>query len=114
MDDLIAEITSKNGLGRPIVEKALGIIMSFLESEGPAGKVTSLIDRLPGARQLADANPSQAGGVFAVFGELSAAGLGMGEIQAIAAAFVAFAKAKLGDREVDAVIRAIPGVGQFI
>jgi hypothetical protein len=38
----------------------------------------------------------------------------MGEIQAIAAAFVAFAKAKLGDREIDAVTRAIPGVGQFI
>jgi hypothetical protein len=114
MEDLIADITNKTGLGRPTVEKALGIIINFLEREGPAGKVASMIDQLPGARQLAAVNPSQASGLFAVFGELSSAGLGMGEIQAIAGAFIAFAKAKRGEREVDAVIRAIPGVGQFI
>jgi hypothetical protein len=114
MDDLIAEITTQNGLGRPTVEKALGIIISFLEREGPTGKVTPMIDELPGARALAAANGSKGGGLFAVFGELSAAGLGLGEIQAIARAFVAYAKARLGESEVDTVIRAMPGAGQFI
>ena len=113
MDDLMEEIMTKTGLGKPAVEQALGIIISFLEREGPAGKVTPMIDKLPGARALAEAHGGS-GGLFAVFNDLSAAGLGLGEIREVAGAFIRFAKARLGASEVDAVIRAIPSVAQFI
>ncbi len=114
MDELVEDIASKTGLGRPAVEKALGIIISFLERTGPAEKVTPMIDKLPGARALADTYGSRANGLFAVFNDLSGAGLGLGQVQTVVGAFVAFAKAKIGDTEVDAVIRSIPGAGQFL
>jgi hypothetical protein len=114
MDDLVDEITSKTGLGRPAAEKALGIIVSFLEREGPTKEVAPMIDKLPGARALAEAHGGRGAGLFAVFNDLSAAGLGMGQIQTVVGAFIGFAKSKLGERDVDSVIRAIPSIGQFI
>ena len=38
----------------------------------------------------------------------------MAEIQSTAMAFIAFAKTKAGEKEVDAVIAAIPSLGQFM
>jgi hypothetical protein len=38
----------------------------------------------------------------------------MGEIRVTVEAFIGFAKARLGDSDVDAVIRGIPGAALFI
>ncbi len=113
MDELVNDIMARTGLDRPVAEQAIGIIVSFLEREGPSQKVTAMIDKLPGARALADAHGGR-GGIFAAMNDLGAAGLGMGEIRATVEAFIGFAKAKLGDSDVDAVIRGIPGAALFI
>jgi hypothetical protein len=114
MDELVDQIAAKTGLDHAAARKAVGIIVSFLRREGPADKVDSMIDKLPGARALADESGAGSGGLLGVFNDLAGTGLGMTEIQAVASAFLNFAKAKLGDQEVDGVIRGIPGLNQFV
>ena len=114
MDELVDQIAAGTGLDRAVAKKAVGIIVGFLGREGPADKVATMIDKLPGARALADENRRGSGGLLGVFNDLAGAGLGMTEIQAVASAFLAYAKTKIGEREVDDVVRGIPGLGQFI
>jgi len=114
MDELVDQIVAATGLDRAAARKAVGIIIGFLNREGPADKVKELIDKLPGARALADENSGASGGLMGVFNDLTGAGLGFAEIQSVASAFISFARAKLGDREVDAVVRAVPGLASFI
>ena len=114
MDELVDQIAAKTGLDRAVTRRAVGIIINFLGREGPADKVQALIDKLPGARGLADENAGASGGLLGVFNDLTAAGLGMAQVQVVASEFVAFAKAKIGEGEVNAVVNAIPGLSQFV
>jgi hypothetical protein len=114
MDELLGELTAKTGVDRDSARKALGIIISFIESEAPPEKTAALLARLPGAQALAGENGAPSGGLLGVFNDLTAAGLGISEIQAVVSGFVDYAKAKAGEHEVNAVISAIPGLGQFI
>jgi len=114
MDELVEQIAAKTGLGPLVVRKAVGIIINFLGREGPPEKVQAIIDKLAGARALADENAGASGGLLGVFNDLTAAGLGMAQVQVVAREFVTFAKAKAGEAEVNAVIKAIPGLTQFI
>lgn len=114
MDDLVDQIAAKAGVDRVVAKRAVGIIINFLVREGPPQYVQGLMDRLPGARALAQENDGVSGGLLGVFNDLTAAGLGMSEIQSVTRAFVAAAKAQVGDREVDQLIQSIPGLGQFL
>ena len=114
MDELFAEIATTIGLDPAVARKAVGVIADFVRHEAPADTVAALFDKLPGARALADENAQGSGGLFGLLNDLTGAGLGMGEIQSVAIAFVAFAKAKAGAKDVDAVIAAIPALGQFM
>ena len=49
-----------------------------------------------------------------VFNDLTAAGLGMGDIQGVARVFGVFAREKAGDAAVNDVVGAIPGLSQFV
>src|SRR5262249_321290 len=49
MDELIGRLVANVGVDRTAAEKAVGVILQFLIKEGPADKVQSLIDKLPGA-----------------------------------------------------------------
>jgi hypothetical protein len=114
MDELVDQIASQTGIDRAVAKKAVGIIVNFLGRDGPQPQVQSLIDAIPGARELAEEHGGTGSGLMGVYGDLTAAGLGMGEIQAATRAFVSFAKAKVGEQQVDAVVGAIPGLGQFV
>ena len=114
MDELVDQIAAKTGLDRAVARNAIGIIVNFLGREGPSDKVQALMDKLPGVQALGAENARTGGGLLGVFNDLTAAGLGMSDIQAVTREFVAFAKAKIGDREIDAVIGAIPGLSQFV
>jgi len=114
MDQLIANIAASTGVDRGVAHKAVAIILGFLNREGPADKVGALIDGLPGARALADEAPAGGSGVMGVFNDLTQAGLGMGEVQQATREFVAFAKANVGEDTVNDVVRAIPGLNQFV
>lgn len=123
MDELIARIVANVGVDRNAAEKAVGIIFEFLLKEGPADKVRALIDRLPGAEGLMEAQEgidSSGGGMFAMGGlmgagtKMMAAGLTMGQVQGVTREVIAYAREVAGEDAVGDVVGAIPGLDQFI
>ncbi len=119
MEELIARIADNVGVDPQTAEKAVGLILGFLQKEAPdsAGK---LIDAIPGAdAAIAGAGggggfSGMMGGVMGLGSQLMGAGLGMGEITGVAKETIRYAREKVGDGPVDAVIGAIPGLGQFV
>jgi hypothetical protein len=114
MDELVEQIASQTGVDPARTRKAIGIIVAFLGRDGPQPQVQALIDGIPGARALAEEHGGTGSGLMGVYGDLTAAGLGMGEIQSVTRAFVADARAKVGEEQIDEVVAAIPGLGQFV
>jgi hypothetical protein len=114
MDTLVNNIAAATGVSRPAIEKAVAIIASFIAREAPADKVDVLFDRLPDLRTFAGRHISRGDGLLGVFNDLTGAGLGMSEMQAVVQSFVKIAKAEAGAAPVDGVISAIPGLGQFV
>jgi hypothetical protein len=121
MDELVDRIVAKVGVERALAEKAVGIIFDFLSKEGPADKVHTLLDQLPGANEaIAVARAGDGGGIFGMGGimgvgsRLMSAGLGMGDIQGVTRELIAYAREKAGDEAVGSIVDAIPGLSQFI
>ena len=122
MDELVDQVVGNVGIDPPVAERAVGIILDFLAAEGPADTVQSLLGRLPGAAEaVAAARAEGGGGLFAggggimgVGSRLMSAGLNMGEIQGVTRELIAYARDKAGDRDVNAIVEAIPGLSQFI
>lgn len=115
MDELVERIVAETGVDPEVARNAAIIILKFLAAEGPPDKVGPLIDSLPGARAAMEASLlGGSSGLMGVFGDLTGAGLGMGDIQGTTRAVVGFAREKAGAEAVDAAIAAIPGVSQFV
>ena len=122
MDELVARLVANVGVDRVAAEKAVGIILDFLRKEGPADKVQALIDRLPGAEALMQAQQGAdaGGGMFAMGGimgagtKMMAAGLSMGQVQGVTQEVIAYAREKAGEDAIGEIVGAIPGLSQFI
>jgi hypothetical protein len=121
MDELIGRLVANVGVDRAAAEKAVGIIFDFLRKEGPADKVQALLDRVPGAQALAEAQGADAaGGMFAMGGIMGAgtkmmsAGLSMGQVQAVTKEVIAYARENAGEDAVGEIVGAIPGLSQFV
>jgi hypothetical protein len=123
MDDLIALLVANVGVDRAAAEKAVGVIFEFLRKEGPADQVQALIERLPGAEALMQAQEgvdSSGGGMFAMGGimgagtKMMAAGLSMGQVQSVTREVIAYAREQVGDEAIEKIVGAIPGLSQFI
>ncbi len=120
MDELIARLVANAGVDRTAAEKSVGIILDFLQKEGPPDQVQALIGKLPGAQALLAAEQSAGGGMFAMGGlmgagsKMMAAGLSMGQVQAVTKETIAFAREKAGEDTIGEIVGSIPGLGQFI
>lgn len=117
MNELVQRIMTNIGLDQVKAERSVGLILGFLQAEGPAGKVGELIAAMPGAdKMMADAayKPGFMGGVMGLGTQLMAMGMGMGEIGGVAKETIRFAREKAGDGPIDEVVASIPGLGQFI
>jgi len=121
MDELIGRLVANVGVERAAAEKAVGIILQFLVKEGPADKVQNLIDKLPGAGAALAAVPADdgsgamfGGGVLAAGTRMMAAGLSMGQVQAVTRETIGFVREKVGEDVVGEIVGAIPGLGQFV
>jgi hypothetical protein len=121
MDELVGRLVASVGVDRTAAEKAVGIILQFLRKEGPADKVEELIKKLPGAEAAMQAAGSDndaggmfGGGVMAAGTRMMAAGLSMGQVQAVTRETIGFAREKLGEDAVGEIVGAIPGLGQFV
>jgi hypothetical protein len=116
MDELVGRLVANVGLDRTVAEKAVGIILAFLLKEGPADKVQTLIDQMPGAAAAvqAAAGGIGMGGIMGVGTKLMAAGLGMSQMQGVTREILGFAREKIGEDQVGEIVGSIPGLGQFI
>lgn len=129
MEDLIARVSAAAGIEPDVAQKSIGIILNFLRKEGPSGAVAQVMQGLPGAEAAADAAASESGGgglmgglagmmgsggLMALAGQLSAAGLGMGEMQAVGKELFAAAQEKAGPDAIGEIAGSIPGLSQFI
>ena len=128
MEELISRIMAASGLDESLAKKAIGIILAFLQKEGPAAEIGQLMAALPGAQALADAEGGAkggmlgaigglmggGGGVMALGGQLMSAGLSMGQIQSVSKEMFAVGREKAGEDAMGAIVGAIPGLGQFV
>ncbi|MGL4975682.1 MAG: DUF2267 domain-containing protein [Bosea sp. (in: a-proteobacteria)] len=127
MEELISRITSVAGIDEGLAQKAIGIILGFLQKEGPAAEVGQMMAAMPGAEALIPAAPASGGlmgmvggmmggggGVMALGGQLMGAGLSMGQIQSVSKEMFAFGREKAGEDAMGAIVGAIPGLGQFV
>jgi hypothetical protein len=114
MDQLIADVAAKTGVSTSVARKALAIIIAFIAREAPPDRAAPVLDKLPGARELANESTARGSGVMGVFNDLTAAGLGLNGVQQSAKMFVAHAQRQAGQKDVDALVRSIPGLSQFV
>jgi hypothetical protein len=119
MDELIARLATKAGIDDAVAERTIGVVLSFLRSEGPSDKVQALIDQIPGAEATISASNNDGlvklmgGGLMAVGTKLMGLGLGMSEIQNIAREFFRFGRDKIGADQMGEIIVGTPGLSQF-
>jgi hypothetical protein len=128
MEELLARITQATGLDPDTATKAIGIILTFLQKEGPPAEVAKLFAAIPGADQVTaqsgDGGPGTTsgglmgmlggGGVMALGGQLMGAGVSMGQMQPLGHELFAYGREKAGEDVMGAIVGSIPGLTQFV
>ncbi|MFB9951448.1 hypothetical protein ACFFP0_21575 [Rhizobium puerariae] len=129
MNELVSRVAENVGIAPDVAEKAMGMMLGFLQREADDGAVARMIEAIPGATELvAQFNgegsggggllgslmSSFGGGVMALGQQLMSQGLGMGEITALARETIAIAREHAGDEIVDTVVASVPGLSQFV
>jgi hypothetical protein len=127
MEELIGRIVSNVGIDAGLAQKAVGMILGFLQKEGPAAEVSQMMAALPGAEALVAEHAGGGGGVIGglmsmvggggIMGlgqQLMGAGLSMGQIGDVGKELFAFGREKAGEDAMGAIVGAIPGLGQFV
>lgn len=123
MTAIVAQIAAETGLDTATAEKAIGMMLAFLEREGDDAATHKMIAALPGASELVSQWGKEgggflvglfSGGIMGLGQQLMGLGLGMGEITALARQTIAVAKQHAGEEVVDEVVASIPGLGQFV
>lgn len=130
MEELVSRVAGAAGIAPDVAQKAIGIILGFLNKEAPS-EVGGLLDQLPGAHDAiatAAEEPSSGGGIMGslmgmmgggggimgLASQLTGAGLGMGEMQSVGKELFSFVREKAGDEAVGKIAGAVPGLSQFI
>ncbi|MEF0939719.1 hypothetical protein [Rhizobium sp. BR 362] len=131
MNEIIDQIATRAGISPDIAERAVGMMLGFLQREAPDGPVTKMIESIPGASDLvAQYNGEETsgggllggllsavgagGGLMALGQSLMSSGLNMGEISSLAKETIATAREHAGDEVVDEVVNSVPGLSQFL
>ena len=132
MNDIIRQISEATGIQPNVAEKALGMMLGFLQREAADGPVAKMIEAIPGADALIAQYNGEGtgggggllggllsavgagGGVMALGQQLMSQGLGMGEITALAKETIGYAKEQAGADVVDEVVASVPGLSQFV
>jgi hypothetical protein len=132
MNELVSRVADSVGISPDIAEKAIGMMLGFLQREAEDGPVAKMIEAIPGATELVAqyngegssggggllgglmASFGGGGGVMALGQQLMSQGLGMGEITALAKETMSVAREHAGDETVDQVIASVPGLSQFV
>jgi hypothetical protein len=126
MEELIARVTQKTGLDAATARKAIGVILGYLQKEGPQNEVNQLIEALPGATNAIEQSKtgasggmmggmmSMGGGVMALGGQLMGIGVSMGQMQPLGKELFAYGREKAGEDVMGPIVGSIPGLSQFV
>lgn len=131
MNEIVTEIANRVGIAPDLAEKALGMMLGFLQREAADGPVAEMIEKIPGATELVarfngEGNSSGGGllgglmsalgggGIMGLGQQLMSEGLGMSEITSLAKETIAIAKQYAGEEVVDQVVASVPGLSQFV
>ncbi len=129
MQELINRVVQNVGLDPALAEKAVGMILAFLQKEAPEAAAEAFA-AMPGAAELAAAHAASeggggllgglmgmmggGGGVMALGQQLMGVGLGMGQIQSLSKEVFAYGRETAGEDAMGALVGAIPGLSQFV
>lgn len=132
MNELVTRVADATGIAPDLAEKAIGMMLGFLQREADDGAVARMIEAIPGATELvaqfngegSTGGGGLLGGLMSAFGggggvmalgqQLMAQGLGMGEITALAKEVIGVAREKAGPEVVDEVVASVPGLANFV
>ena len=130
MQELIAAVAGKLGVDMQTAEKAVGIMLSLVKSNGDTDKVAALFVEMPGADELAQSYAKPAGkggsgllgklaggamgGQLAAVGRLQAAGLDMEQMKTLGHEVLGHAKACAGEDLVREVTGSMPGLSRYL
>jgi hypothetical protein len=117
MEELINRVIAHVGLDAAAARRSIGMMLGFLQTDGPQDKVAALIAAMPGATEaVAEANFKTGfmPGVMGLGSQLMQSGLGMSEITGVAKETIRYGREKVGATEIDELVASIPGLGQFI
>ena len=120
MDQLIKQIAATTGLDEATARQAVGIILAFLKAHAPEGPVGDLIRAIPGADAAVQEHGAPAaaggfgGGLMALAGQLSGAGLDMGQMQGAGREIFQYAKDKVGEERLGEIAQGVPGLANMI
>ncbi len=129
MSEIVTQVADRVGIAPDKAEKALGMMLGFLQREADDAAVAKMIEAIPGAPELVARHNGEGqggggllgglmsaiggGGIMGLGQQLMSQGLGMGEISALAKTTISIARQHAGDEVVDKVIASVPGLSQF-
>jgi hypothetical protein len=129
MQDLIERISLKTGLDAAKSERALGILLNLVKTQGDKAKTPELFAALPGAAELAHKHGGDGagrggllgmlgggamGGPLAAIAKFQAAGLSMDQIKTLGTETLDYAKHHAGADLVKQAVGAIPGLSGYV
>jgi predicted lipid-binding transport protein (Tim44 family) len=129
MQTLLDEIVAKTGLEPARAEKAVGILLNLLATQGDKAKVETLFTKLPRAADLASKHGGDGagggglmgilagglmGGPLAMITKLQATGLSTDQIKQVGMMTLNHAKKKAGTKAVRDAASNIPGLNSYI
>lgn len=129
MQDLIAAITELTTLDALKAEKAVGILLNLVATQGDKTKVAALFDKMPGAAELVKTHGGDGagggglmgilaggmmGGPLAMITKLQATGLNVDQIKQVGTLTLAHAKKRAGIKAVREAAANIPGINTYI
>jgi hypothetical protein len=129
VQELIDRIVANVGIDSGLAQKCVGLILGFLQKEGPAAEVGQMFEAMPGAADLAAEHAGGGGGggmlgslmgmmggggVMGLGQQLMGAGLSMGQMGDLGKELFAFGREKAGEDAMGAIVGSIPGLSQFV
>lgn len=126
IEDLINRVAAAAGIDSELASKAIGMILGFLQKEGPAEQVQQMLAALPGSTNLIEQASGGGGGLMGMVGglmgggimglgaNLMGAGLDMGQISSVGKELIAFGREHAGEDVMGQIVGGTPGLSQFV
>lgn len=126
IEDLINRVAAAAGIDSGLASRAVGMILGFLQKEGPQEQVQQMLAALPGSQELiAQGDGGGGGGLMGMVGglmgggimglgaNLMGAGLDMGQISTVGKELLAFGREHAGEDVMGQIVAGTPGLSQF-